>query len=146
MSPLSITNKTFWKVFFPERERINSKLVYAVPKLNLIQKGTGGQSHHLPCLIRQIIAKIVSTPMHTGTKVGDTDNSIYQELWCTSCKNCLVRPSPTITGPGRLLPTGSHRPVWSRCPRWDLCRQQSFDTNHCHMGTLWYTQIKNRRT
>lgn len=47
--------------FFTERDRINSKLVCAVPKLNLIQKGTGGQSHHLPCPIRQIIAKIVCT-------------------------------------------------------------------------------------
>lgn len=46
---------------FSERDRINSKLVYAVPKMNLIQRGTGRQSHHLPCPIRQIIAKIVNT-------------------------------------------------------------------------------------
>lgn len=47
--------------FFCEGDRINSKLVYAVPKINLIQKGSGGQRHHLPCPLRQIIAKIVST-------------------------------------------------------------------------------------
>lgn len=47
--------------FFSEEDRINSKLVYAVPKINLIQKGSRGQRHHLPCPLRQIIAKIVST-------------------------------------------------------------------------------------
>lgn len=40
---------------------INSKLIYAVPKINLIQKGSRGQRHHLPCPLRQIIAKILST-------------------------------------------------------------------------------------
>ncbi len=47
--------------FFSRGDRINSKLVYAVLKINLIQKGSGGQRHHLPCPLRQIIAKIVST-------------------------------------------------------------------------------------
>ena len=51
----------FFFFFFCEGDRINSKLVYAVPKINLIQKGSGGQRHHLPCPLRQIIAKIVST-------------------------------------------------------------------------------------
>lgn len=55
------TNRLGCLPFFSEGDRINSKLVYAVPKINLIQKGSGGQSHHLPCPLRQIIAKIVST-------------------------------------------------------------------------------------
>lgn len=73
-----ILNQQSWMppIFFSEGDRINSELVYAVPKINLIQKGSRGQSHHLPCPLRQIIAKIVSTLCIQETKAGGADNSI----------------------------------------------------------------------
>lgn len=51
------------------------KLVYAVLKIDLIQKQSGAQRHHLLCFLRQIITNIVST-MHTASKAKESDNSI----------------------------------------------------------------------
>lgn len=51
------------------------KLVYAVLKIDLIQKQSGAQIHHLLCFLRQIIPNIVST-MHTASKAKESDNSI----------------------------------------------------------------------
>lgn len=62
--------------------------------------------------------------MHTGTKAGDADNSIYQGLLLSSSKNCAAQPPLSIGGRGRLLTGGSFSSLtmWSWCPRGDLCQ------------------------
>lgn len=69
-------DKLGWLPLFSERDRINSELVYAVPKIKLIQKG---RSRTKPSFIVPPQAdncKDTEHPMHTGTKAGDADNSI----------------------------------------------------------------------
>lgn len=67
---------------FSEGAKINSKLVYAVPKINLIQKGNREQSHHLPCPLRQIIARIVSTQCTQEVKL-DMLTIQYSKRFCS---------------------------------------------------------------
>lgn len=56
-------------------DAVPCKLVYAVLKIDLIQKQSGAQRHHLLCFLRQIITNIVST-MHPATKAQESYNSI----------------------------------------------------------------------
>lgn len=50
-------------------------LVYAVLKIDLIQKQSGAQRRHLLCFLRQIITNIVSA-MHAASTAGESDNTI----------------------------------------------------------------------
>lgn len=141
MSPLSVVNKTFPKTertgatkqrsnsrslvhstqlwtdrlgclpFFSEGDRINSKLVYAVPKINLIQKGSGGQRHHLPCPLRQIIAKIVSTLCTQKLKL-ETLTIQYSKGFC-----CLVPRTVLLS---RHCPSAEEDDSWQveASPSW----------------------------
>lgn len=64
VAELTVLNASHFFFSSLEGDRINSKLVYAgqgKKKINLIQKWSGGQRHHLACLFRQIIAEMVST-------------------------------------------------------------------------------------
>lgn len=47
-------------------------------------------------------------PIHTGTKAGEADDSVYQGLLLDSSKNCAAEPSFSISGRGRLLTGGSY--------------------------------------
>lgn len=51
------------------------KLVYAVLKIDLIQKQSGAQRHHLLCFLRHVITNTVCT-MHTASKTKESDRSI----------------------------------------------------------------------
>lgn len=97
--------------FFSEGDRINSKLVYAVPKINLIQKGSGGQRHHLPCPLRQIIAKIVSTLCTQELKL-ETLTIQYTKGFC-----CLVLRTVLLS---RHCPSAEEDDSWQveASPRW----------------------------
>ena len=87
---------------------MNSELVYyAVPKINLIQKRTRGQSHHLRCPLRQIIAKIVSTLYARKLKQG-TLTIQYSRGFCFRIpRNSAVEPPFTTSGWGWMLTVGS---------------------------------------
>lgn len=85
--------------------RINSKLIYAVPKINLIQKGNRGQSHHLLCPLRQIIAKIVGTwELKRWMQTIRYTDGLLQP----SSKKSAAEPTCSISGRGWLLTDGRH--------------------------------------
>ena len=132
--------------FVSKGDRINSKLVYAVLKINLIQKGSGGQRHHLPCSLRQIIAKIVSTLCTQELKL-EMLTIQYTKGFC-----CLV---PRTVLPSRHCPSAEEDDSWqveasphwqcgpdvlqeicvkglrydtSRCPKWGHYQKQGYGT------------------
>lgn len=67
-----------------------SRLVYALLKIDLIQKQSGAQRRHLLCFLGQIITNIVSTA-RTARKAAESDHSTQ----CGTTANSLGRAATT---------------------------------------------------
>lgn len=118
------TNRLGCLPFFSEWDRINSKLVYAVPKINLIQKGSRGQSHHLPCPLRQIIAKIVSTLCTQELKLETLTIQYTKGFCCLVPRTVLLSASVEEDGSWQVEATELLLAItWSWCAGGDVCQE-----------------------